>query len=92
MSFLAFKESNLPVGKTTHLNFSLIADQILNRHYRPSSAYPGFYNPFLTSRRENRWMKPRYGSTALQRITKDTFADALEHPTEQEWGMEGRLR
>jgi hypothetical protein len=86
MSFLAFKESEIPVATTRTLNFSLAADQVLNRHYRPTSTYTGFYNPFRTSRGSNRWLRPRYGSTSLQRITKDTFGDALEHPSEQEWG------
>jgi hypothetical protein len=86
MSFLAFKEKRIPVGETRQLNFSLAADEILERHYRPSSSYAGFYNPFVTSRRHDRWLKPRYGSTSLQRITKDTFGDALLHPREQEWG------
>jgi hypothetical protein len=86
MSFLAFKENKIPVGAVQTLNFSVIAGNILTRHYRPSSTYAGFYNPFFTSRRENRWLSPRYGSTSLQRITKDTFSDALLHPSEQEWG------
>ncbi len=86
MSFLAFKENEIPVGATRPLNFSVIADHVLNRYYRPALTYSGFYNPFLTSRRSNRWLRPRYGSTSLQRITKDTFSDALLHPSEQEWG------
>jgi hypothetical protein len=86
MAFLAFKDANIPVGKTVDLNFSVITEQVLEHHYRPSSIYAGYYNPFLTSRRANRWMRPRYGSTSLQRITKDTFADALIHPSEHKWG------
>ena len=33
-------------------------------------------------------MSPRYGSTSLQRITKDTFGDALLHVGEQGWGWQ----
>jgi hypothetical protein len=86
MSFLAFKESQLPVGRTKLLNFSEASDRVLTRHYRPFSTYAGFYNPFRTSRPKDRWLRPRYGSTSLQRITKDTFGDALIHPNEREWG------
>ena len=47
----------------------------------------GFYNPFLTSDKSNRWVKRRYGSTSLQRITADTFSDALIHQKKtQFWG------
>ncbi len=87
MSFLAFKKAGIPVGDTKEVVFSQIADDILHRHYHPSSTYPGFYNPFHTSDPENRWTSHRYGSTSLQRITTDTFADALLHPKKSsEWG------
>lgn len=87
MSFLAFKEVEAPVGKTRELIFSQIVQQILDRHYKPVATYAGFYNPFKTSDRSNRWTAARYGSTSLQRITADTFADTLIHKkTESSWG------
>jgi len=86
MSLLGFKKSKLPVGTTRPLNFSQVADSILERHYRPCSTHAGYYTPFLTSRKSDRWLSPRYGSTSLQRITTDTFRDALLHPSEQQWG------
>jgi hypothetical protein len=86
MSFLAFKKAGIPVGGTKYVNFTQIATDILERHYHPSASYQGYYNPFQTSDRENRWVRPRYPSTSLQRITKDTFSDALIHPTKTEWG------
>jgi hypothetical protein len=86
MAFLALKDNQLPVGRTISLNFTNVAQAILQRHYRPTAAYEGFYTPFRTSRKDNRWVRPRYGSTTLQRITKDTFGDALLHPDEQSWG------
>lgn len=85
-SFLAFKRIRLPVGKPIPINFTQITTDILNRHYRPSSTYQGYYTPFDTSDKRNRWVKPRYPSTTLQRITKDTFRDALLHPSPSEWG------
>lgn len=87
MSFLAFKEAELPVGKARPLNFSRSVQGILGRHYKPASEYAGFYNPFRTSDQSNRWLVPRYGSTSLQRITTDTFADTLIHKKgEASWG------
>jgi hypothetical protein len=87
MSFLAFKKAGIPVGETRHLIFSQTVQQILERHYRPVANYSGFYNPFKTSDQSNRWLAQRYGSTSLQRITSDTFADALIHKKgESSWG------
>jgi hypothetical protein len=87
IAFLAFKEADLPVGSARALVFSRAAQKILERHYKPAEAYDGFYSPFLTSDQSKRWLAPRYGSTSLQRITTDTFGDALIHQKlEQSWG------
>jgi len=87
MSFLAFKEVGIPIGQTHQLVFSQIVQRVLERHYKPVANYPGFYNPFKTSDQSNRWLAQRYGSTSLQRITTDTFADALIHKKgESSWG------
>jgi hypothetical protein len=84
MSYLAFKRARIPEGTTTHVVFSNIANEVLDAYYKPSAAYGGYYNPFKTVQR---WLAPRYGSTALQRITADTFADALIHPkNSSDWG------
>lgn len=82
MSFLAFKKAKIPVGETIRINFTQVATDILEKHYKPSS----IYNPFHTSNRENRWTAVRYPSTSLQRITKDTFSDVLLHPSKTDWG------
>jgi hypothetical protein len=86
-AFLAFKQIDLPIGKTRPLVFSTIMEELLQRYYRPSTRYEGFYSPFLTSSPDKRWLSPRYGSTSLQRIVSDTFADAFLHTKgESEWG------
>ncbi|HKS30643.1 MAG TPA: hypothetical protein VJS44_22645 [Pyrinomonadaceae bacterium] len=87
MSFLAFKKAGIPVGYTGEYTFSQIANDVLERHYKASSEYAGFYNPFITSDPSDRWLRPRYGSTSLQRITTDTFGDALIHTKKtSSWG------
>jgi len=85
ISLLAFKREGLPIGSTKRVNFSQAADEILNAHFRPVADY-GLYQPFRTARKAARWVADRYGSTSLQRITKDTFGDALLHPTQSDWG------
>ena len=79
MSFLAFKKARLPVGRTQPIVFSQLAVDILNLYYKPASTYDGFYNPFHSSKPKERWVKPRYYDTSMQRWTFDTFGDALIH-------------
>jgi hypothetical protein len=86
ISFLAFKEVEIPIGSTESVNFSSLADEILFRHYHPTDQYDGFYQPLRTGNKAGRWVSKRYGSTSLQRITKDTFGGALLHPSQSEWG------
>ncbi len=87
MSFLAFKGAGIPVGHADDFVFTQIATDVLERHYKASSDYEGFYSPFITSDKSDRWLKPRYPSTSLQRITTDTFGDALIHTKKtSEWG------
>jgi hypothetical protein len=86
-SFLAFKRVKLPVGRTTYIVFSQAVNVVLEKYYRADPLYPGFYSPFRTSKAEEKWVAPRYGSTSLQRITSDTFSDAFIHPkNSSEWG------
>jgi hypothetical protein len=85
-SFLAFKRHKLPVGQSQRVNFSQVTDGLLKEFYKPTQSHDGYYSPFITSDTSKRWLAKRYGSAALQRITKDTFADALEHPTKNDWG------
>lgn len=89
MSFLAFKKAALPVGETKTLNFTRIVTDVMEQYYRPIRAYDGYYNPFFTSDTSDRWVKKRYPSTSLQRITADTFSDALIHEKgSQNWGWQ----
>lgn len=79
--FPAFKEISLPIGEqVAELNFSNTIESILSRYYYPLPGHLGFYSPFKTSNKANRWQGERYASTTLQRITVDTFGDAFIHP------------
>ena len=87
MTFLAFKERQLPVGRQEKLNFSSLMRDFLDRYYRPGEDYSGYYSPFLTSNPSNRWLTKKYPSGALQRITVDTYGKAIIHEKNQPlWG------
>lgn len=86
-TFLAFKRHKVPIGQSERVNFSQVTDSLLKIFYKPTASYTGYYSPFVTSDTSKfGWVKPRYGSTTLQRITKDTFGDALVHKTKVDWG------
>jgi len=86
-SFLAFKKFGLPVGTSVPVVFTQIVEDILQTYYKPRPDYPGFYSPFKTSDKTKRWNAKRYGSTTLQRITSDTFADVFIHEKgTRNWG------
>lgn len=89
--FLAFKKASLPVNDSiSNLNFTTIVNDILFRYFKPLHNHDGFYSPFLTSNKANRWQDKRYASTTLQRITVDTFGAAFIHPkSTQTWGWKG---
>jgi hypothetical protein len=83
-SYLIFRKAKLPVGNPIRINFSSLSTSFLTEYYQPLKGYR-YYQPFSTSNQSARWVSERYGSTTLQRITKDTFGDIFEHPTEREW-------
>ena len=89
-AFLAMKKANLPVGEAeSDINFTSVVNEVMFRFYKPIANYEGFYSPFLTSDKANRWLNKRYASTTLQRITVDTFAKVFLHTKKtQEWGWE----
>jgi hypothetical protein len=83
-TFLALKQWGLSVGKTDEITVSAVLEQFMQKCYRPSQDYDGFYNPFNLA---NHWPALRYPSTSLQRITADTFGDAFLHrKNTSEWG------
>jgi hypothetical protein len=86
--FLAMKQVFLPIGSALEpLNFTETVEQVLWRYYKPLRTHNGFYSPFSTSNKRNRWQKERYASTTLQRITVDTFGAAFIHEKySQQWG------
>lgn len=87
MAFLAFKQIEMPVGEGARLNFSALMRDFLERYYKPAKSYAGYYNPFRTSNPENRWVTAKYPSGSLQRITVDTFGQAIIHTKKKPfWG------
>ena len=87
MAFLAFKFRQIPIGDVERIGFAKLMREFLSEYYKPSKNYSGYYNPFRTSDPSNRWITEKYPSGALQRITVDTFGQAIIHDkNEPFWG------
>ena len=87
MTFLAFKEYGVPVDSQVSLNFSAVMTRFLEKYYKPTESYSGYYSPFRTSDPSNRWLTSKYPSGSLQRITVDTFGKAIIHTKRRPfWG------
>jgi hypothetical protein len=85
MTFLAFKQADLPVGRGTELNFAEANRAILDQYYSISDKFAFYFSPFRTS--GTGWVSKQHPRTTLQRIAKDTFADAFIHDAgTQSWG------
>jgi hypothetical protein len=84
--YLAFKRHALPVGGTTAVVFARLNRAFLEEHYRPVQWFEGFYHPFQSGNAGSGWVNAEYARTSLQRIAKNTFNDALLHPSNTQWG------
>jgi hypothetical protein len=83
-AFFGFKKAGIPVGETARCSYRVIRENVLEPYFRPLRNYPGFFNPFKSTRR---WVNDRYDTTSLQRVVADTFGAAFLHETgSSEWG------
>jgi hypothetical protein len=88
ITFLAFKEVDLPIGKTKQIRFSSTLEAFLQKYYRPANEYNGFYIPFMLSEREKRWKSYNYISTLLT-MTNNAFSHVCIHPEgSNDWGWQ----
>ncbi|BCL81433.1 ATP-binding protein [Ktedonobacteria bacterium brp13] len=83
--FLALQEANLPEGHAIPISFIAILGAFLEKYYRPTSKYGGFYTPFKTSNKHQRWNTYQYANS-LRRVAVDTFSDVTLHPNSRDWG------
>ncbi len=89
ISFLVFKEADLPVGRLSSILINHKEDEFLRKYYQPQNNSSWFYRIFRVSYKNKLWLKPDYASSGSQRSRKGTFGPALLHPDgTDEWGWE----
>jgi hypothetical protein len=90
ITFLACKQANLPVGKTTMFAMDTNTDSFLKKHHRLDPLSGWFFKPFKSSDIQKKWVRPDYSAKGLQAINTQTFRDAFIHPPNSRiWGWTG---
>ncbi|MCQ1534461.1 AAA family ATPase [Methanosarcina sp. KYL-1] len=81
ITFLAYKEIDLPIEnlKDTHG----IERTFLEKYYRPTEEYDGYFRPGRTSDKSKMWVSAKYPDAGLQsvRTRNRIIIDALKHDT-----------
>lgn len=87
ITFLAFKQCDLPIEKTKEINSVRILNNFLLNYYHPIADFPGFYTPLDTwNKNKKRWNSRTYANS-LHVNANDRFRDVLYHPKgSREWG------
>lgn len=87
ITYLVFKQHNLPVGTSTEFRINRLERQFLEKYYKPDKQSTWFYRPNRTSDKEKHWVTVRYPETTSQSIrTRGQKAAAFIHDTNTTWG------
>ena len=91
ISFLVFKEENLPIGKSVEFSINHVEEQFLKKYFRPDPRSKWFYRPFRVSDKSRFWLRPDYAWKGSQSVRTRTFGSAFIHNkgTDQ-WGWRDR--
>lgn len=88
ISFLVFKELNLPIGETTEFQSKKVKE-FLERYYKPDTNSSFFFRSFRVSEKQKFWLKSDYHSSGLQAVVTQTFGQAFLHPENTDiWGWQ----
>ena len=87
ISFLAFKELDLPTGAPRHVDIANQEKSILETYYNPLPNSKYYYIPQESgSVLKHRWVsKSTYPDGRLEKTRTITLRDAFLHPTPNEW-------
>jgi len=66
MTFLAYKEIELPIGKLK--NTKGVERDFLEKYFRPTREYEGFFRPCRVSDKEKGWVEKKYPDAGLQSV------------------------
>ena len=87
ISFLVFKQADLPIGKAITFPLNRKEESFLQQYYRPDSRSDWFYRVFRVSDKKKYWLRPDYVWKGSQVVRTQTVGQAFIHETgTDEWG------
>ena len=87
ISFLAGKQSGMPVGTTATMSLDAATKSHMEKYHRLDPKSEFYFQPFKSKRRRY-WVAANYSSSGLQAINTQTFKDVFLHPRNtRQWGL-----
>jgi len=87
ISFLAFKQLDLPIGIPIPVDIADQEEEVLETYYNPLPASKYYYVPLRSGGPKDRWVyKKKYPDSGLQKTRTTTFQNAFVHQSKtDEW-------
>jgi hypothetical protein len=87
ITFLTCKKAHLPVDDMIKFALDANTDSFLKHNHIIASNSEWFFQPFKSSDRNKKWVRPDYSAKGLQAINTQTFANAFLHERKSRlWG------
>ncbi len=87
ITFLACKQANLPIDKSITFAMDAITDSFLKEHHKIEPTSDWFFQPFKSSDKSKKWVRPDYAPKGLNAVNTGSFIDAFIHPrASRVWG------
>ncbi len=79
ITFLACKLGQLPVGEEIVFALDSVTDKFLQDHHSLDPGSDWFFQPFKTTDRTKKWVRPDYAPKGLQAVNTGSFLGAFIH-------------
>ena len=79
ISFLVFKQGNLPVGRKVEFSINQEDDKFLKKYYHPDKRSNWFFRSFRISDKEKYWLRPDYASRVCKRVESQQVGMVFIH-------------
>jgi hypothetical protein len=87
ITFLTCKIAKLPVGETIEFPLDAKTDSFLKQYHQIDPNSERFFQPFKSSDKKKKWVRPDYSAGGLQTINTQTFSKAFLHDMySRKWG------
>jgi len=87
ITFLACKQANLPVDTSVTFAMDSFTDAFLKEHHQIDPTSDWFFQPFKSSDKNKKWVRPDYAPKGLNAVNTGSFIDAFIHPrASRVWG------